>query len=267
MARIHSLACVESAAVIADDAEIGPFCVIGPHVRIGAGCRLLTHVHIMGHTTVGERTIVYPYASLGAPPQSTRYRGGPTQLIIGADNEIRENVTMSTGTEDGGGVTRVGNSGTYMVGAHIAHDCNIGDGVTLANGASLAGHCEIADHAVFGGMAGLHQGTRVGERAMIGAMSAIRGDVIPYGLAVGNTAHLNGLNVVGLRRAGASGDELAVLKRAYHTLFDLSQPMPARLHTLESEWGSDPRVQQIVQFVRDREKRPLCYPRRRDAGE
>lgn len=265
MSRVHPLACVDPAATIDDDAEIGPFCVIGPHANIGAGCRLIANVHIAGHTTIGARTIIYPYASLGSPPQSTKYRGGPTQLIIGADCEIRENVTMNSGTEDGGGVTRIGDRGTFLGGCHVGHDCQIGDGVTFANVAMLGGHCEIGAGVIMGAMTGAHQFTRIGEGAMIGAVTGVRSDVIPFGLAVGDTARLTGLNVVGLRRRGLSTQSLAALRRAYRMLFHSNDPMPVRLDAIDAEFSGEPLVLQITKFVRARANRPLCRPGRRDA--
>ena len=266
MSRVHPLACIDRGATIADDAEIGPFCVIGPHVSIGAGCRLIANVHIIGHTTIGERTVIYPYASLGTPPQSTKYRGGPTQLLIGSDCEIREYVTMNPGTEDGGGVTRIGNGGTFLGSCHIGHDCQIGDGVTFANVAMLGGHCEIGAGVVMGAMTGAHQFTRIGEGAMIGAVTGVRGDVIPFGLAVGDTARLTGLNVVGLRRRGISTQSLAALRSAYRMLFHTTDPMPARLDAIDAEFADEPHVLQITAFVRARANRPLCRPGQRDAA-
>jgi UDP-N-acetylglucosamine acyltransferase len=267
MARIHPLACVDGGAVIADDAEIGPFSVVGPHVRIGSGCRLIANVHITGHTTLGDRTVVYPYASLGSPPQSTKYRGGATQLIIGADCEIRENVTMNPGTEDGGGVTRVGDRGVFMGGAHIGHDCQIGEGVIFANIAMLGGHCEIGAGVIMGAMTGAHQFTRIGEGAMIGAVTGVRSDVIPFGMAVGDTARLTGLNVVGLRRQGIPASTLAAARRAFRRLFFSAEPLAARLDAIDAEFGDNPTVMKITAFVRAGAKRPLCRPGRGVTGD
>jgi UDP-N-acetylglucosamine acyltransferase len=267
MSRVHPLACVDAVATIADDAEVGPFCVIGPNAVIGAGCRLIAHVHVAGHTTIGERTVVYPYASLGSPPQSTKYRGGATRLIIGAGCEIRENVTMSVGTEDGGGVTRVGDGGIFMGSAHIGHDCQVGAGVIFANVAMLGGHCEIGDGVIMGAITGAHQFTRIGEGAMIGGVTGVRGDVIPFGLAVGDIARLTGLNVVGLRRRGVSAQSLKAMRRAFRMLFHGGDPMPARLDAIDAEFAGEPLVLQITKFVRARASRPLCRPRRGDVAE
>src|SRR5690349_17435378 len=157
MARIHPTAVVDRGAEIAADAEIGPYCVVGPHVVVHAGCRLQAHVHVTGHTVIGERTRIAPFASLGTPPQSVKYRGGPTRLMVGADCDIREHVTMNTGTEDGGGLTEVGDRCFFMVGTHVAHDCKVGSNVVFANNVLLAGHVSVADHVVFGGAVAVRQ--------------------------------------------------------------------------------------------------------------
>src|ERR1700674_2834815 len=200
MASIDPTARVASGAVIGADVEIGPFCVIGPNVVIGEGCRLVAQVHVAGHTTIGARTMIYPTASLGTPPQSKRYRGGATRLVVGADCDIREGVTMNLGTEDGGGVTTVGDRCFFMVQSHVAHDCVVGNDVVFANCVPLGGHCVIADRVVIGELSAVHQYTRVGPYAMIGALSGVRADVIPFGLVSGDFARLAGLNIVGLKR-------------------------------------------------------------------
>jgi UDP-N-acetylglucosamine acyltransferase len=214
MAAIDPTARVDGKAVIAPDVSIGPYCVIGPHVTLGQGCRLLAHVHIAGHTTIGAQTKIAPFVSLGTPPQSVRYRGGPTHLVIGEACDIREHVTMNTGTEDGGGVTRVGDRCMFMVGSHVAHDCVVGSDVTLANNAVLGGHVSVGDFAFFGGQSAIHQFIRIGESAMIAGVSGVREDVIPFGFALGQTAELVGLNIVGLRRRGISRADMHRLRRA-----------------------------------------------------
>src|SRR5579883_734242 len=190
MTRIDASAHVAAGAAIGNDVSIGPGCVIGPHVAIGDGCRLIANVHLTGHTTIGAGSVIYPFVSLGTPPQSTRYRGGDTRLVIGEGCDLRESVTMNIGTEDGGGVTTVGDRGFFMANSDVAHDCVVGNDVTFANCATLGGHCVIGDRVVIGGMSVVHQFTRIGSFAMIGGMCGVRGDVIPYGLAVGNYAQL-----------------------------------------------------------------------------
>ena len=179
---IYPTARIEPGAAIGHNASIGPYCVVGSHAVIGDGCRLVAHVHITGHTTIGPRTVLHPFASLGSPPQSVKYRGGPTRLLVGADCDIREGVTMNTGTEDGGGVTEVGDRCFLMVGSHIGHDCVVGNDVTFANNVVLGGHVTIGDFVVFGGQAAVRQFVRIGEGAMVVGLSGVRADVIPFGL-------------------------------------------------------------------------------------
>jgi UDP-N-acetylglucosamine acyltransferase len=263
MARIHPLAFVDPAAQVADDAEIGPFCVIGPHVSIASGCRLVAHVHVTGHTSIGARTVVHPYGSLGGPPQSLSYRGEPTRLVIGADCDLREGVTMNLGTQAGGGVTEVGDHGLYMAYAHVGHDCRVGHHVVFANCATLGGHCQIGDHVFFGGLSAAVQHTRIGAQAMIGGICGVRADVIPFGLANGAVARLIGINVVGMRRRNFSKESLAAARKAYRMLFFNNAPMAERINNVEGELGSDPAVAEIVAFVRSGPNRPLCRPDRR----
>jgi UDP-N-acetylglucosamine acyltransferase len=260
MARIDSTARIASGAVIGDDVEIGPYCVVGPHVMLGERCRLVAHVHITGHTTVGARTVVYPFASLGTPPQSTRYRGGETRLAVGADCDIRESVTMNLGTEDGGGVTTVGDRGFFMANSHVAHDCHVGDGVVFANCATLGGHCLVGDGVVIGGLSAVHQFTRVGSFAMIGGMCGVRGDVIPFGLVTGDYARLCGLNVVGMKRRKFSHERIHAMRRAYQRLFLDSGRFADRLEQVATEFKDDDLVMQIITFIREGQHRPLCRP-------
>ena len=158
---------IEAGATIGHDCSIGPYCTVGAHVTLGDGCRLIAHVHLTGHTTIGARTVIHPFASLGTPPQSVKYRGGPTRLVVGADCDIREGVTMSTGTEDDRGVTEVGDHCFFMAGSHVAHDCTVGSNVTFANNVMLGGHVSVGDHALLGGGAAARQFVRIGEGAMV----------------------------------------------------------------------------------------------------
>src|ERR1700757_791411 len=201
---IDPTARVADGARIGASVEIGPYCLVGPHVELKSGVRLIGHVNVTGATTIGEETIVYPFSSLGTPPQSVHYRGGETKLVIGAACELREGVTMNTGTENGGGITRVGDGCSFMVGSHIGHDCTVGNDVTFANNVVLGGHVSVGDFAVFGGQAAVRQFVRIGEGAMVVGMSGVRADVIPFGLVQGPLADLVGLNVVGMRRRGAT---------------------------------------------------------------
>ena len=257
MSIIDPSARVANGATIGKDVTIGPYCVVGPDVSIGDGGNLIAHVHITGHTSIGARAKIYPFASLGTPPQSMKYRGGPTRLIIGDDCEIRESVTMNTGTEDDQGLTRVGNKCLFMVGAHVGHDCRIGNNVTMANNAALGGHVQVEDHVVFGGHAAIHQFVRIGEGAMIAGISGIAADVIPFGFAIGQRAMLNGLNVIGLRRRGYSRFDIQRLRQFYRALFLMSGHHRDRLETVSKDYAADPVAMKIVDFIRASGSRPL----------
>jgi UDP-N-acetylglucosamine acyltransferase len=262
MAAIDGTARVAAGARLGDGVEIGPYCLVGPHVELKDGVRLLAHVNVAGATTIGEGTIVYPFASLGTPPQSVHYRGEPTELVIGARCELREGVTINIGTAAGGGVTRVGDRCFLMVGSHVGHDCNVGDDVTFANNAVLGGHVTVGSNTFLGGNSAVHQFARVGEGAMVGGLSGISTDLIPFGFGKGQIAELAGLNVVGLRRRGAARADLLRLRRAYRALFLGEGVFVDRLERVASEFADDELVQKIVAFVRAGGKRPLMHPAR-----
>jgi UDP-N-acetylglucosamine acyltransferase len=257
-AAIDPTARIEAGAEIGTGVTIGPYCIVGRKVVIGDGCKLVAHVHVAGHTTIGARTVIYPYASLGTPPQSTHYRGGPTRLVIGADCDIREGVTMNTGTEDGGGVTEVGKRGFFMANSHVGHDCRVGSDAVLANCVSLGGHCVLGDHVFIGGLTGVHQFTRIGAHAMISFSTGVRGDVIPFGLAAGAAARLIGINVVGMKRRKFSIEAIRAVRVAYRLLFFGKDTMARRLEDVEAKFGDNESVAQIVAFIRNGSHRPLC---------
>jgi UDP-N-acetylglucosamine acyltransferase len=262
MAAIDGTARVADGAHLGDGVEIGPYCLVGPQVKLKDGVRLIAHVNIAGATTVGEGTVVYPFASLGTPPQSVHYRGEPTKLVIGARCELREGVTINIGTAAGGGITRVGDRCFLMVGSHVAHDCNIGDDVTFANNAVLGGHVTVGSNTFLGGNCAVHQFARVGEGAMVGGLSGISTDLIPFGFGKGQIAELAGLNVVGLRRRGVSRGDLQQLRRAYRALFLGEGVFVDRLERVAREFAGDELVQKIIAFVRAGRKRPLMHPAR-----
>jgi UDP-N-acetylglucosamine acyltransferase len=265
---IDPTARVAEGARIGEGVEIGPYCIVGPRVEIGNEVRLIAHVHVTGVTRLGDGTIVYPYASLGTPPQSVHYRGGTTRLVIGPRCELREGVTMNTGTEDGGEVTSVGERCLFMAGSHVGHDCHVGDAVTFANNVVLGGHVSVGDHTVFGGHAAVHQFARIGESAMVAGLSGISGNLIPFGYARGHIAGLAGLNVVGLRRRGTTRADLHRLRHAFRALFLDDGVFADRLDAVERQFGDDPVVGKIVAFIRAGGKRPLITPRpQRDGGE
>jgi UDP-N-acetylglucosamine acyltransferase len=258
---IDPTARVAAGARIGEAVEIGPYCIVGPQVELQRGVRLLAHVCLSGATTLGEGTVVYPFSSLGTPPQSVHYRGGATRLVIGNACELREGVTMNTGTEDGGGITRVGDHCSFMVGSHVGHDCQVGNDVTFANNVVLGGHVSVGDYAFLGGHVAIHQFVRIGEGVMMAGMSAARDDIIPFGFALGQTGALVGLNIVGLRRRGATRAEMHRLRRAYRALFFVEGRIAERIAAVEQEFAGDPMVGKMIAFIRAGGKRPLMRPR------
>ncbi|PLX39396.1 MAG: acyl-[acyl-carrier-protein]--UDP-N-acetylglucosamine O-acyltransferase [Hyphomicrobiales bacterium] len=259
--NIHPTAIIEEGAEIADGASIGPYSVIGPKVRIGTGAKVHAHVVIDGNTEIGSEVTIYPFASIGLPPQDLKFRGEDTRLVVGAGTTIREHVTMNPGTAGGGAETRVGENCLIMVGAHVAHDCVIGNHVILVNNATLAGHVHIGDFAILGGLCAVHQWVRVGSHAFVGGMSGVENDVIPFGSVIGNRAHLGGLNIVGLKRHGVARDTIHALRKAYRMLFADEGTLKERVDDVARTFGDEPEVQRVIDFIRDGKDRALCTPR------
>jgi UDP-N-acetylglucosamine acyltransferase len=258
---IHPTALVEEGARLGRGVRIGPFCNVGPHVELGDGCELVSHAVVVGHTRVGARTKIFPFASIGHAPQDLRYKGEPTTLTIGADCIIREGVTMNPGTPHGTAKTIVGDRCFFLAHSHVAHDCRVGSNVVLTNNVMLAGHCKIGDYAIIGGGAGTHQFVRVGAHAFIGGLSGVENDVIPYGMALGNRAHLAGLNIIGLRRRGFRREQIHDLRRAYRLLFAQEGTLAERVEDVAEEFAIHPIVHEILDFIRDGGDRAICTPR------
>tara|TARA_B100000700_G_C14946178_1_gene809296 strand:+ start:466 stop:1266 length:801 start_codon:yes stop_codon:yes gene_type:complete len=261
MIEVHPTAIVERDAKLGENVIIGPYCSIGANVIIGDGCRLVSHAVVAGNTTIGANTHIYPFASIGHPPQDMKFKGEPSKLLIGANNIIREHVTMNPGTEGGGMVTQIGNNCLFMVGSHVAHDGVIGNHVIFANNATVAGHVVVEDYAILGGLCAVHQFVRIGCHAMIGGMSGVEQDVIPYGSVLGNRARLAGLNVVGIRRRGFSRSEIADLRKAYRLLFAEEGSMSERLVDVSEMYKENEAVMEIVNFIRGESSRSICQPR------
>jgi UDP-N-acetylglucosamine acyltransferase len=258
---------IEATAVIGPNVTVGPYCTVGSHVTVGEGCRLVAHVNLTGHTSIGPRTVIHPFASLGSPPQSVHYRGGPTRLQVGADCDIRENVTMNTGTEDGGGLTQVGDRCFFMVGSHVGHDCNVGSHVVVANNVLLAGHVSVGDYTVFGGGTAVRQFVRIGEGAMLVGLSGIRADVIPWGTAQGPLAYLVGLNVIGMRRRGFAKRDVQRYREAVQALFFAGGEYRTRLERVAADYADNELASKMIAFIRAG-KRPMTMAGRRgDFGE
>lgn len=259
--RIHAAAHVDKSAQLGADVEIGPGCVIGPSVKIGDGARLIAHVFIESHTSIGKNCTIHPFAALGGAPQDLSYKGEPTQLVIGDGNVIREHATLHRGTVRGRSVTKVGDNCLIMGNCHVAHDCIVGDNVIMAQTATIGGHVQIGDFAFLGGLSGVHQFGRVGRYAFVGASALMTTDLIPYGSAIGNHAHLGGLNVVGLKRRGFSREQIHDLRAAYRLLFAEEGTFQERVEDAAQIYAENPEVMEIVEFVRADAARPLCMPR------
>ncbi len=261
MAAIHSTAIVAEGAQLGSGVTIGPYCVIGPKVRLGDGVSLVSHVCVDGITEVGAGTRVFPFAVIGHPPQDMKYQGEETRLEIGANNVIREHVTMHPGTTGGGGVTRIGNNCLFMISAHVAHDCQVGNNVVMVNHATLGGHVRVGDFAILGGLSAVHQFVRIGPHAMIGGMSGVEADVIPFGLVMGERARLGGLNVVGLKRRNFSRLDIQALRTAYRLLFAQEGTMAERLDDVASLYPDNAAVNSIIDFMRSAEMRAVTLPK------
>lgn len=260
MPNIHPAAVVDPKARIADTAIVGPFCVVGPEVELADGVELVSHVVVAGRTSVGEGTRIFPFASIGHPPQDLKYKGEPSTLTIGKNCQIREHVTMNPGTEGGGMVTKVGDNCLFMASAHVAHDCILGNNVIMANNATLAGHVVVGEFAFLGGLSACHQFVRIGKHAMIGGMSGVEADVIPFGIVIGNRAHLNGLNIVGLKRRGFSREDIHSLRNAYRLLFAPEGTLQERVSDVAEQFKENLAIMEVVEFIRSDSSRQLCTP-------
>jgi UDP-N-acetylglucosamine acyltransferase len=259
---IHPTAIVEDGATVPGSVRIGPYAHVGAHVVLGEDVVLHPHAVVTGHTTIGARTEVHSFAVLGGPPQHNGYKGEPTTLTIGTDNKIREHVTMHPGTVQGRSETRVGSHGLFMVGAHVAHDCTVGDHVIMANNATLGGHIDIGDYVFLGGLCAIHQFCRVGAYAFLGGGGILTTDVIPYGSAFGNHARLEGLNIVGMKRRGMKREAIHSLRAAYRLLFAEEGTLRERLRDAAELFSETPEVMQVISFMRAEAERPLCLPAR-----
>jgi UDP-N-acetylglucosamine acyltransferase len=258
---IHPTAVVDPAATLGESVSIGPFSVVGPNVTLEDGVRLESHVAVEGNTRVGQGTRIFPFASIGHIPQDLKFHGEESRLEIGRNCSIREQVTMSPGTEGGGLLTRVGDNCLIMVGAHVAHDCLIGNHVILVNNATLGGHVEIGDHAILGGLSAVHQFVRIGEHAFIGGMAGVEQDVIPYGMVVGERGYLNGLNLVGLKRRGFERQAIHALRQAYRMVFKGDGEIADRIDAAADAHGDDGPAGQLIAFLRQSGKRGVVQPR------
>ena len=256
---IHKTAIIDTKAKISTNVKIGPYSIIGPNVEIEEGTEIQSHVSITGRTKIGSNNKIYPFASVGNDPQDLKFKGEETRLEIGNNNKIREYVTINPGTKGGGGLTKVGNNCLFMVSAHIAHDCFVGDNVILANNVPLGGHAHVDDNVIIGGNSAVQQFTRVGKSAMIGGMCGVVRDVIPYGIALGNRSILQGLNLIGLRRKNISNKEIMKLSEAYKHIFK-NENLTENLSNLSNEFRKNELVSEVINFIEKDKKRPICTP-------
>ncbi|WP_170528503.1 acyl-ACP--UDP-N-acetylglucosamine O-acyltransferase [Ruegeria arenilitoris] len=261
MSRIHPSAIIEDGAQIGQDCVIGPFCHVGPKVRLGDRVELKSHVVVTGDTSIGDDCVIFNFSVIGEIPQDLKFGGENTRLEIGKRNRIREHVTVNTGTEGGGGVTRIGDDCLLMAGVHVAHDVQIGNRVIMVNHSGAAGHCIIEDDVIIGGISGLHQWVRVGRGAIIGALTMVPNDVIPYGLVQASRGELEGLNLVGLKRRGVSRADISALRAAFRELSEGEGTFMDRAKRLGDSTDSD-YVRQIVEFVTGESDRSFLTPRK-----
>jgi len=250
---IHPLAVVDAAAELGADVTIGPFCMVGPHVRLGDGVKLRSHVSVDGHTTLGAKCEVWPFASLGGKTQDLKYKGGAPKLIVGDQVVIRECATLNCATFDGG-ETRVGSNCLIMAYCHVAHDCVVGERVIMANNATLAGHVTIEEDAILGGMAGVHQFVRIGRMCILGGVTKAVKDVPPYMIADGDPMRIFGPNKVGLARHGVSPETQKLLKQAYKIVFRTDLTTAKALERIEAELELVPEIMGFVEFIRKSER-------------
>ncbi|ODT76431.1 MAG: acyl-[acyl-carrier-protein]--UDP-N-acetylglucosamine O-acyltransferase [Pelagibacterium sp. SCN 64-44] len=260
-ASVHPTAIVAAGARLGNGVKIGPYCIVGDEVVLGDDVELISHVCVEGRTEIGAGSQIYPFASVGHRPQDRKYHGESSRLVIGERCVIRESVTINPGTEGGGMLTRIGNDCLLMACAHVAHDSIVGNNVIMANYVGIAGHCHIGDNVIFGGSSVVHQFTRVGAHAFVGAHSMVDGDVIPYGMAVGNRATLNGLNLVGLKRHKFDRDAIHRLRAAYRQIFASEGTLRERVEDAAELFKQDALVQDVVAFIAAASDRPILLPR------
>ncbi len=255
---IDKTAIINKKAKVHSGVKIGPYTIIGPNVEIGENTEIQSHVSITGNTKIGKGNKIYPFVSIN-DPQDLKYNGEETSLLIGDNNKIREYVTINPGTIGGGGKTVIGNNCLFMISSHIAHDCKVGNNVIIANNVPLGGHAIIEDNVVIGGNSAVQQFTRIGKMAMIGGMTGVLHDVIPYGLSTGNRNSLQGLNLIGLRRAKFENKYILGLSEAYKEIF-ATKNINENISKLNGSFHENPLVKEVIEFITQDKKRSICTP-------
>ena len=258
---IHPTAIVSKKAKIGKNVEIGAYSVIGDDVELADDVKIMSHVCVDGVTYIGKGTKIFPFAAIGFIPQDLKFKGEKSRVIVGENNSIREYVTIHPGTEQGNMETVVGNNNLLMIGVHIAHDCILGNAIVMANNATLGGHVEVGDHAIIGGLSAVHQFVRIGHHAIIGGMTGVERDVIPYGAVKGERGHLYDINVLGLKRAEFSRDEIESIRKAYQMIFFGDKVLSENITETEKILKDSSGVKEIVNFMRHKTNRSFCLPK------
>jgi UDP-N-acetylglucosamine acyltransferase len=256
---IHNTAIIDRRAKISSNVNIGPYSIIGPDVEIEENTIIHSHVNLEGNTKIGKNNQIFPFSSIGTPPQDLKYKGEKNKLIIGDNNRFREYVNINPGTEKGGGLTRIGDNNLFMVYCHVAHDCNISNNIVLANNVQVGGHVIIEKNAVVGGSCAIHQFSRIGESAMIGGMTGVLSDVIPFGLSMGNRNNLMGLNLIGLRRSKVSNENIKKIQTMYEIVFK-SKNFRENIDSLDLNLKNNEFIKKIINFINSDKKRPISLP-------
>ena len=257
---IHKTAVIDKKAKIHSSVKIGPYSIIGPDVEINENVVIQSHVNITGNTIIGSGNKFYPFASIGNDPQDLKYNGENTSLIIGNNNKFREYVTINPGTVTGGGLTKIGDNCLFMISSHVAHDCIVGNNVIIANNVPLGGHVNIGDNVIIGGNSAVQQFTRIGKMAMIGGMTGVLKDVIPYGLSLGNRNYLDGLNLIGLRRAKIEHKDIFELNKAYKEIFN-KRDILNNIEKLDNAIKANYLVKEMINFIKSDKKRIIALPK------
>lgn len=252
--RIHPTAIVSDKAKLADDITLGPYAIVGDDVEIGSGSEIGSHTVINGPTKIGEQNRIYQFASIGDDPQDKKYAGEPTTLVIGDRNTIREYCTISRGTEQDSGETRIGDDNWIMAYVHIAHDCVLGDHCILANNTTLAGHVRVGDWVIFGGFSGVHQFCRIGSHAFLGMYSGVNRDVPAYTMMSGQPAEPRGINAEGLKRRGFSPGQIRNIKNAYRVVFRQGRKLADAIDEIAGLAGSQPELDPLLESLRSSER-------------
>lgn len=260
MSNIHPTAIISAGAVIPNSCSIGPFCIIGSQVKLAENVTLMANVYIDGDVEVGEGTVIFPFAVIGIKSQDLKYKGEPTKVIIGKNNQIREHVTIHLATEAGGGITNVGDNCLLMVASHVAHDVQVGNNVIIDNNVLLAGHVVLEDNVIVGGGSAVHQFCRIGEGSFIGGMSGVTEDIVPFALYTGvrNTGEINGLNLVGLRRRGFSREEIQEVTEAYNLIFSKEKTFSENIEKLKSLNSENKGIKTLISFLTSEKSRSVC---------